>query len=246
MKKLIQKLPIVRTWLRKINNLNERTDWVKKQLKSLPRDYVLLDAGCGSQHFRVFCDHLNYKGQDFGQYLKDEKEILGDTRGGVGGNLGYQYGKLDYLGDIWEIKESNATFDAILCTEVFEHIPYPNEAMLELNRLLKSGGYLIITAPYACLPHFEPYFFYSGFSKQWYRKHLNDLGYEIVEIKENGNAHGSLAIETLRTAKSMNNIFLKVVYLLAALPKLTLDIIFSHTRENNGMIYGLFILARKL
>ena len=29
---------------------------------------------------------------------------------------------LDYVGDIWEIEERDDSFDAILCTEVFEHI----------------------------------------------------------------------------------------------------------------------------
>lgn len=216
MKKLIKKLPIVRTWLRKINNLNERTDWVKKQLKSLPRDSVLLDAGCGNQQFRVFCDHLNYKGQDFGQYIKDEKEILGDKSGGVGGNLGYEYGKLDYLGDIWEIKESDATFDAILCTEVFEHIPYPIETIKEFSRLIKSGGTLILTVPNACIRHMDPYFFYSGFSDRWYEKFLPENGFEIEEIVPVGDYYSWLAVEMARTAIS-HSIFSKILLLPAFL-----------------------------
>lgn len=218
-------------------NESTRHNWVASRLSEIPAGFKILDAGCGEQQYRKYCEHLNYFGQDFGEF-----DASGDGRQPDN----WQYGKLDYTGDIWQIDENDKSFDAILCTEVFEHIPYPNETMLEFTRLLKSGGYLIITAPYACLPHFEPYFFYSGFSKQWYQKHCDELGYEIVEITENGNAHGSLAIETLRTARSINNIFLRAIYLLASIPKLTLDVIFSHSQKNDGMIYGLFILAKKL
>jgi len=52
----------------------------------------------------------------------------------------YQYGKLDYVGDIWNIDVADNTFDAVLCTEVFEHIPYPNDTVAELSRLIKPGG----------------------------------------------------------------------------------------------------------
>jgi hypothetical protein len=37
----------------------------------------------------------------------------------------YKYGELDYVGDRWHIDEVNANFNVILCTEVFENIPYP-------------------------------------------------------------------------------------------------------------------------
>jgi len=82
---------------------------------------------------------------------------------GVGGTEGYQYGQIDYIGDIWDIKELDNTFDEILCTEVFEHIPYPNETLKEFSRILKPGGILILTAPSNCLRHMDPYFFALDF-----------------------------------------------------------------------------------
>ena len=34
MKKIVKGLPIIRNWLQKLTNLNERTDWVSQQLKN--------------------------------------------------------------------------------------------------------------------------------------------------------------------------------------------------------------------
>lgn len=199
MRTLIKKLPIIRSWVLKLDNLNERTEWVSKQLQNIHNESVLLDAGCGSQQFRKFCNHLTYKGQDFGQYVSDEKKMINSENGGLGGEGGYKYGELDYIGDIWDIKEDDNSFDAILCTEVFEHIPYPNETLREFSRLLKPGGTLILTAPSACLRHMDPYFFYSGFSDRWYEKFLEDNGFDIQEITPVGDYYSWLGVEMART-----------------------------------------------
>jgi 2-polyprenyl-3-methyl-5-hydroxy-6-metoxy-1,4-benzoquinol methylase len=42
---------------------------------------------------------------------------------------------------------SSSFFDVIVATEVIEHVPNPELLVSELNRVLKSEGYLIITAP---------------------------------------------------------------------------------------------------
>lgn len=59
---------------------------------------------------------------------------------GMGRNHKYRYGKLDYIGDIWEINVCDEKFDAVLCTEVLEHILFPNETIREFSRILKKGA----------------------------------------------------------------------------------------------------------
>jgi SAM-dependent methyltransferase len=200
MKNFIKKIPIVSKVRKRLDNLNERAEWVKRQLELIPSGSLLLDAGCGSQQFRKFCKHLDYKAQDFGQYISDEKKMLGAESGGLGADNGYIYGNLDYTGDIWKISEVDSTFDAILCTEVFEHIPYPNETVAEFSRLLKPGGKLILTAPSNCLRHMDPYFFYSGFNDRWYEKVLDENNFEIKEIVAVGDYYSWMSVEIARTA----------------------------------------------
>jgi SAM-dependent methyltransferase len=184
---------------RKLSNEIVRSEWVERRLKALSEGAILLDAGCGSQQYRKYCNHLEYRSQDFGQYVADSTD--GFTAD-MGGTEGYQYGKLDYTGDIWAIDEKSEHFDAILCTEVFEHIPYPNETVREFGRLIKPGGTLILTLPSNCLRHMDPYYFYSGFSNRYLEKFLSEAGFEIQSMEPVGDYYSWLAVEIARTMKN--------------------------------------------
>lgn len=54
-----------------------------------------------------------------------------------------------YVGDLTKYNEflADNTFDCIACLEVLEHTLNPFDAITELRRLLKHGGYLLISAP---------------------------------------------------------------------------------------------------
>jgi ubiquinone/menaquinone biosynthesis C-methylase UbiE len=126
-------------------------------LKKIPAGYKILDAGAGECQFKKYCTHLNYVSQDFAQYNGD-------------GNVGLQMGswdntQLDIVSDITSIPVADGSFDAVMCTEVLEHVPDPVAALKEMNRTLRSGGYLMITVPFASLTHFAPYHFASGLNK---------------------------------------------------------------------------------
>jgi SAM-dependent methyltransferase len=196
-------IKMVRNILRnRFNNEVQRVAFVAGELRRLSPSQKLLDAGCGSQQYRKFCSHLVYKAQDFGQYKSDEIEGFTD---GLGGSDGYQYGKLDYIGDIWNVEEKDSFFDAILCTEVFEHIPFPNETVTEFSRLLKKDGTLILTVPSNCLRHMDPYYFYSGFSNRYIERMLSDNGFSITRIEPVGDYYSWMASEV---ARSMSNNFI--------------------------------------
>jgi len=172
-------------------NENNRVVWLEKTLKKIPAGSRLLDAGAGEQQFKKFCTHLKYVSQDFAQYKPEEKkEGLQMEK--------WDYSGLDIVSDIASIPEPEKSFDAILCTEVFEHIVNPIEAIKEFARLLKHGGHAIITAPFCRLTHFAPYHFYSGFNKYFYEKCFKDFGFEILEMTPNGNYFEYIAQELQR------------------------------------------------
>lgn len=168
-----------------------RDTWIKGVLLKIPAGSRILDAGAGEQPYKVFCRHLNYVSQDFDNY----------NAGGDGVGLQkptWDHGVLDIISDIASIPEPDNSFDAIMCTEVFEHIRHPREAIKEFTRLLKPDGYLILTAPFASLTHFAPYHFYSGFNRYFYQQELTEAGFQILTIEANGNYFEFLAQEINR------------------------------------------------
>jgi ubiquinone/menaquinone biosynthesis C-methylase UbiE len=71
-------------------------------------------------------------------------------------------------------------------------------ALQEMNRVVKPGGYLLITAPFCSLTHFSPYHFSTGFNKYFYLHHLEAAGYTFLDLQENGNFFEWLAQEIMR------------------------------------------------
>lgn len=168
-----------------------RIAWLEKTLAAIPAGSSILDAGAGQQQFRKFCSHLRYVSQDFSQY--DGK---GDGAGLQDGK--WDTSKIDIVSDITSIPAKDGSFDAVMCTEVLEHVPDPVGALNELVRLVGPDGWLILTAPFCSLTHMAPYHFATGFSQYFYRNHLARLGMEIVDLQLNGNYFEYLAQETRR------------------------------------------------
>jgi SAM-dependent methyltransferase len=48
------------------------------------------------------------------------------------------------------------TFDAAVCTEVLEHVPDASLVLAEIARVLKPGGTVVVTVPFACHYHPDP------------------------------------------------------------------------------------------
>lgn len=58
-----------------------------------------------------------------------------------------EYGNIRHE-DLTQLSFQNKSFDAIICQEVFEHIPDFNRAFAECARVLKVGGRLVFTVPF--------------------------------------------------------------------------------------------------
>ena len=161
------------------NNERQRLAWLQRQLANVPAGLRLLDAGAGELRNKAYCPHLDYVSQDLCRY-----EGKGD---GVALQTGdWDTTRIDLVSDITSIPAPDASFDVVLCTEVFEHLPDPLAALHEMVRLLKPGGSLIFTAPFCSLTHFAPYHFATGLSRYWYETHLATLECDTIEITPNG------------------------------------------------------------
>ena len=93
--------------------------------------------------------------------------------------------KLTVIGDVRSLPFGNEVFDTVVCTQVIEHVPEPRKLMHELSRVLKRGGYLILSTGWVSPYHPEP--------KDYYRFSVDALTYlltaeslEVVEIISQG------------------------------------------------------------
>lgn len=225
------------------NNQTAREYWLEKTLQRIPSRSRILDAGAGELRYKKFCSHLDYVSQDFAQYNGE-----GDGKGLQMGS--WDQTKLNIISDITAIPEPENSFDAIMCIEVFEHLPEPVKAIMEFSRLLKPGGHLIITAPFCSLTHFAPYHFYTGFNRYFYQEHLPKNGFDIIELVENGNYFEYLAQE-IRRIPSMGERYThkKPTFTQSLALKLVLPMLEQYSKGDTGskelLHYGCQIYATK-
>jgi len=166
-------------------NVVDRDAWVARQAAALSAGSRILDAGAGSCPYRRLFTHCDYRTQDF-------TSLQGHQLSGGG------YGTIDYVCDIAAIPVEDGYFDAVLCSEVIEHVPDPVAVMTEFARILKPGGRLILTAPLGSGIHQEPYHFYGGYTPFWYEKVLSDNGFTDIRVQANGGSLKAFAQEALR------------------------------------------------
>lgn len=141
---------------------------LRKGIAHLARhiDGQVIDVGCGRKPYRSLFNTKTYLGLDIE-------------------NPGHSHENEDidvfYDGKVFPFE--NDHFDNALCNQVLEHVFNPEEFLKEIHRVLKPGGKLLLTVPFAWDEHEQPYDYarYSSFGL----KHLMEqAGFEIeVSIK---------------------------------------------------------------
>jgi SAM-dependent methyltransferase len=124
----------------------------------------LLDVGCGRQPYRPYFQHmLRYVGCDHDA-----------SRGTV-----------DFACPAHAIPTPDGSFDAILCTEVLEHVPDPLAVWKEFQRVLRPGGRVLLTTPMYWPSHEVPYDYYR-FPEHGLRYLTAAAGFEVEELWPRG------------------------------------------------------------
>jgi SAM-dependent methyltransferase len=68
-------------------------------------------------------------------------------------------GRPDLFGDGQCLPFAEGTFEAVLALDVLEHLPLPDQCMMESARVLRSGGQLILQTPFLYPLHDMPHDF---------------------------------------------------------------------------------------
>lgn len=144
------------------------TRFVRQVAKELPPGCRVLDAGAGEGVYKKFFTHCNYKSIDL---------AVGESR--------WNYSSLDYVAPLHDMPIDSNSFDAVLCTQVLEHLEWPRESLAEMCRVLKPGGILYMTVPMAHPEHQIPhdYFRYTSYGLTFLCK---QAGFREIRIQPFG------------------------------------------------------------
>jgi SAM-dependent methyltransferase len=166
-------------------NLRNRDRWIAGQAARVPAGSKVLDVGAGSAPYRALFAHCDYKTQDFAQLRDDQLRSGG-------------YASIDIVSEANAIPVPDGSFDAVICTEVLEHVPEPIAVVREFGRIVAPGGRLILTAPLGSGIHQEPYHFYGGYTPYWYRRFLKEAGFDSIDVTANAGTLRHVAQEAIR------------------------------------------------
>lgn len=112
----------------------------------------------------------------YDQYFHASEYVRMDVRHGE---------KVDIVGSADDIPLEDETFDAVVCTQVFEHLEHPEKSAKEICRVLKPEGFLLITAPQMNELHEEPYDFFR-YTKYGLVSMFESAGFRVEDISQRG------------------------------------------------------------
>lgn len=134
-----------------------------------------IDMGCGTRPY----EHLFEKAKYFGVDVEES------------GRPGHMK-KADVLYDGHKLPFGDASIDGVLSTQVLEHVSNPTAYILEARRVLKSGGYLVMSVPFVWQEHEQPYDYFR-FTSFGISTLLSQNGFEVEEIHKTSGTIETLA-----------------------------------------------------
>lgn len=175
--------------------------WIVDYLKPGAR---ILDIGCGDMYLSTQLPDYDWVGVDIAPNQSNDKAIKHDLM-----TTPYPF-------------EAHS-FDAVVCSEVLEHLWDPRVVQREVKRLLKPDGYYFMSTPnYDYIDHYMFQFKQLLFDpdKSWLFEHIRQYNFEVHErmLKEAGmrvektvgaDAHFSIIFST--AARNLHEVLNKQI-----------------------------------
>lgn len=215
------------------NRQKAALDMVKKHV---PTGGRVLDVAAAQGNFSLLLAEAGYD--------VTWNDLRGDLLDYV--KLKYEFGKLSYaVGDVFSLG-FDACFDAVLITEIIEHVAHPDQFLAKIAAMVRPGGHIIMTTPNGAyfinkLPRFSDCPDPSVFEAIQFKP--NSDGHIFLlwpdEIKRLGDNNDLEVIEQKVFTNLLTSGHLKTKYILKALPKSVIFMI-----ENSMLVLPGFILNK--
>ena len=134
---------------------------------------VVIDVGCGEQPYRPCL-------RGFRRYIGFDLPVAHD-RGT----------HADAFGDALALPFADGCADAVLCTEVIEHVTDPPLMLAEFARVLMPEGFVLLSSPFTWQLHDEPHDYWR-FTEFGLRLLFERAGFRILEIRPINGFAGAL------------------------------------------------------
>jgi SAM-dependent methyltransferase len=157
---------------RRLLDLQAASLWRDLSVELSTAHGVVLDVGAGAQPYRSLLEGhgVRYRAIDVASACE---------------RFGYETPDTEYFsGDVWPV--ADASTDVVLATETLEHVRRPPVFLAEARRVLRRGGRLVVTVPFAARWHYVPDDYWR-FTPSSLRDLFEDAGFENVIVRPRGN-----------------------------------------------------------
>lgn len=151
-------------------------EFARKASSSVDANALVLDAGAGDSPYREFFRNCEYEATDV--CLRPH----------------HDYKHVNYICNLSEIPVPDNRFDMILCTQVLEHVPNPQQVLCELHRVLKPAGKVWLSTPLYFDEHEIPYDFFR-YTQYGLRSLFEKAGFEVESVDWLGGYFGTVAYQ---------------------------------------------------
>lgn len=138
-------------------------EFLQEAADTLGPEQKVLDAGSGEGFYSSLFTHTGYESTDFCGVDKT-------------------YGDITFICNLENIPIPAERYDAVLLTQVIEHLPNPSDVLDEIHRILKPTGKLWLTGPLFFPEHEAPYDFYR-YTRYGLEHLLSRAGFQIVDLQ---------------------------------------------------------------
>jgi SAM-dependent methyltransferase len=149
-------------------------DFMRRVAREVPPRSRVIDVGAGDAPYRELFGHVEYVTADW-EHSVHEDGATSDVKAPA---------------DALPVEDES--FDAVLLTQVLEHVPDPRKVLGELLRILRPGGRLYLTAPLVWELHELPFDYYR-YTSPGLRHLMEEAGFEDVEVDARNDCFSTLA-----------------------------------------------------
>lgn len=149
-------------------------DFVMQAAKAIPAGARVADVGAGDAPFRELFAHTRYATLDWAESVHEGAPSS------------------DIVASADAIPVRDGAFDAVLLTQVLEHVPEPASVLSELHRILTQGGALYLTVPLIWELHELPHDYYR-YTSEGLRHLLETAGFSSIEVQPRNDCFTTLA-----------------------------------------------------